>query len=160
MDELAKWLNWHGLQINPEKSQVVHASNGFDFLGQHFRLKPSRECKGWKFCYRWPSKRAMNSIKEKIRRAIGWDDIYSLETKIGVINPILRGWCEYHRYSNAHKHFKSIDTYVYTKLVGFMRRKHRWRGSGFRKAPRSFFEKRGLFHLHGKIRRWPLNAVT
>jgi hypothetical protein len=63
-------------------------------------------------------------------------------------------------YSNAHKHFKAIDSYAYTKLVGFMRRKHRWRGSGYRKTPRSFFEKLGLYHLHGKIRRWPLNAIT
>ncbi|NOG86044.1 MAG: group II intron reverse transcriptase/maturase [Planctomycetes bacterium] len=160
MEKLSSLLNWHGLKINQEKSQAVHARDGFDFLGQHFRLKPSRKWKGWQFCYRWPSKKAMNSIKEKIRNAIGYDDIYSLEDKIGVVNPIIRGWCQYHHYSNAAKHFHVIDSYVYTKFVGFMRRKHRWRGSGYRKAPRSFFEKLGLYHLHGKIRRWPLKATV
>lgn len=160
MRELVKWLEWHGLRINPEKSRVVHAQKGFDFLGQHFRLKPSRKWKNWLFCYRWPTKEAVKAVKAKIREAIGWDDIYDLKTKIDVINPILRGWCQYHRYSNAHKHFKAVDSYVYTKLVGFMRRKYRWRGSGYRKAPRSFFKKLGLYYLHGKIQRWPLNATT
>jgi len=159
MKRLTEIIKWHGLKINTEKSQVVHARNGFDFLGQHFRLKPSRKWKGWLFCYRWPSRKAVKSIKEKIRNAIGQDDIYSLQTKLDVLNPILRGWCEYHRYSNAHKHFKAVDSFVYFKLVSFIRRKHRWRGSGYRKAPQSFLEKLGLYHLHGKIKRWPLKAT-
>jgi len=159
MKQLTEIIKWHGLKINTEKSQVVHARNGFDFLGQHFRLKPSRKWKGWLFCYRWPSRKAVKSIKEKIRNAIGQDDIYSLQTKLDVLNPILRGWCEYHRYSNAHKHFKAVDSFVYFKLVSFIRRKHRWRGSGYRKAPQSFLEKLGLYHLHGKIKRWPLKAT-
>lgn len=160
MKRLSEIIKWHGLKINSEKSQVVKAQSGFDFLGQHFRLKPSRKWKGWLFCYRWPSKKAVNSIKEKVRDAIGWDDIYNLRTKLDVVNPILRGWCEYHRYSNAHKHFKAVDNFVYCKLVSFIRRKHRWRGSGFRKAPQSFLEKLGLYHLHGKIKRWPLKATV
>ena len=159
MRELVAILSWHELKINSEKSQIVHARNGFDFLGQHFRLKPSRKWKSWQFCYRWPSKKAMNTIKDKIRNTVGWDDIYDLETKIRVVNPIIRGWCQFHKYSNAAKHFKTIDAYVYQKLVSFMRRKYRWRGSGYSKAPRSFFEKLGLYHLRGNIRRWPLNAT-
>jgi RNA-directed DNA polymerase len=160
MQNLENWLKWHGLEINPEKSRTVHAREGFDFLGQHFRLKPSRKWKSWLFCYRWPTRKAVNAIKEKIREAIGWDDIYDLKTKIDVVNPILRGWCQFHRYSNAHKHFQTVDSFTYTKLVSFMRRKHGWRGSGYRKAPRSFFKGLGLYHLHGKIRRWPSNATT
>lgn len=160
MQNLENLLKWHGLEINPEKSRIVHAREGFDFLGQHFRLKPSRKWKSWLFCYRWPTHKAVNAIKEKIREAIGWDDLYDLKTKIDVVNPILRGWCQFHRYSNAHKHFKTVDSYTHTKLVSFMRRKYGWRGSGYRKAPRSFFKGLGLYHLQGKIQRWPLNATT
>lgn len=159
MQILRNLLTWHGLKVNEEKSGTTYARDGFDFLGQHFRLKPSRKWKGWNFCYRWPSKKAVNSIKAKIKSAIGTDDIYSIDTKIAVINPILRGWCQFHKYSNAHKQFKTVDSYVYTKLVRFMHRKHRWRGSGYRKAPRSFFEKLGLYYLRGKIQRWPLKAA-
>ena len=135
MDELSCLLSWHGLESNLEKSQVVHAKEGFDFLGQHFRLKPSRKWKNWHFCYRWPSQKSMKSIKEKIRNAIGWDDIYDLQTKIDVVNPILRGWCEFHKYSNAHKHFKSIDSYTYTRMVRFIRRNTGGEDRGTAKLP-------------------------
>src|SRR5262249_24507696 len=114
MQKLKELLSWHGLKVNEEKSGQVHARNGFDFLGQHFRLKPSRKWKHWQFCYRWPSKKAVLAIKEKINKAIGRDDIYSLDTKLCAINPILRGWCQFHKYSNAHKQFKTVDSYVYT----------------------------------------------
>lgn len=117
--------------------------------------QPSGKLKGWLFCYRGTSKKTVKSIKEKIKNAIGIDDMYSLWTKLDIANLILRGWCESHRYSNAHKHFKAVDAYIYTKLVSFIRTKHCWRGSGYRKAPRSFFEKLGLYHLHGKTKRWP-----
>ena len=134
MESLVDWINWHGLQINPEKSQIVHAAEGFNFLGQHFRLKPSRKWKGWHFCYRWPTKQAISTIKELIRNAIGPDERYSLEAKIGVINPILRGWCQYHRYSNGHKHFDAIDSYLSFGCVGTRPHETAWEGSSFRSS--------------------------
>jgi len=140
-----------GLALNAEKTRIVDAAEGFNFLGMHFRLKPNRSNPRRLFCYRWPSTRAMQSIRSKIRDAIGYDDIYSLEEKIRAINPILRGWCQYFRIGNAHRHFKKVESYVYTKLVNFMRRKHRRRGKGFREFPPSFFKKAGLYQLHGRI---------
>jgi Protein of unknown function (DUF3141)/Group II intron, maturase-specific domain len=55
--------------------------------------------------------------------------------KIRALNPILRGWGQYFRIGNAHRHFKKVDSYVYTKLVNFLRRKHKRRGKGFAAAP-------------------------
>jgi RNA-directed DNA polymerase len=140
-----------GLTLNAEKTRIVDAAEGFDFLGMHFRLKPMQRNPKRRFCYRWPSTKAMHSIRRKIRDAIGHDDLYSLDDKIRVINPILRGWGAYFRISNAHRHFKKIDSYVYWKLVHFVRRKHKRRGKGFREFPPSFFQKAGLYRLHGTI---------
>jgi group II intron reverse transcriptase/maturase len=140
-----------GLALNAEKTGVVDAAKGFDFLGMHFRLKPMRSNPKRRFCYRWPSTKAMQSIRHKIRDAIGHDDRYSLEDKIRVLNPILRGWGQYFRISNAHRHFKKVDSYVYGKLVNFLRRKHQRRGKGFRAFPPSFFRKAGLSQLHGTL---------
>jgi RNA-directed DNA polymerase len=140
-----------GLTLNAEKTRMVDAAEGFDFLGMHFRLKPMRSHPKRRFCYRWPSTKAMQSIRHKIRDAIGHNDLYSLDEKIRVMNPILRGWGQYFRSSNAHRHFKKVDSYVYTKLVNFLRRKHKRRGRGFRAFPPSFFRKAGLYQLHGTI---------
>jgi RNA-directed DNA polymerase len=70
-----------GLTLNAEKTRVVDAAKGFDFLSMHFRLKPMRSNPKRRFCYRWPSTKAMQSIRHKIREAIGHDDLYSLEDK-------------------------------------------------------------------------------
>lgn len=140
-----------GLTLNAEKTRIVDAAAGFDFLGMPFRLKPMRRNPRRLFCYRWPSTRAMHSLRAKSRDAIGYDDLYSLEEKIRALNPLLRGWGQDFRYSNAHRHFQKIDAYVYTKVVNFLRRKHKRRGKGYRAFPPSFFKRAGLYQLHGTI---------
>jgi hypothetical protein len=106
-----------GLTLSAEKTRTVDAADGFDFLGMHFRLQPMRSNPKRLFCYRWPSTKAMRTIRHKVRDAVGYDDIYSLEEKIRALNPILRGWGQYFRIGNAHRHFKKVDSYVYTKPV-------------------------------------------
>jgi RNA-directed DNA polymerase len=101
-----------GLTLNADKTRMVDAAEGFEFLGMHFRLKPRRSNPKRLFCYRWPSTRAMHSIRVKSRDAIGYDDLYSLEEKMRAINPLLRGWGQYLRHGNAHRHFKQIASYV------------------------------------------------
>ena len=133
-----------GMTLNAEKTRIVDAAEGFDFLGMHFRLKPMRSTPKRRFCYRWPSSRAMQSIRHKIRDAIGHDDLDSLDDKIRALTPILRGWGQDFGTSNAHRHFKKVDSYVYTKLVNFLRRKHQRRGKGCRAFPPSFFREAGL----------------
>jgi RNA-directed DNA polymerase len=140
-----------GLTLNAEKTRMVDAAEGFDFLGMPFRLKPMRSNPKRRLCYRWPSTKARQSIRHKIRDAIGHDNLYSFDEKIRAINPILRGWGQYFRSSNAHRHFKTVDSYVYTKLVNFLRRKHQRRGQGCRSFPPSCFRKAGLYQLHGTI---------
>jgi RNA-directed DNA polymerase len=81
-----------GLSLKAEKTRVVDAAAGFDFLGMHFRLKPLRSNPKRLCCYGWPSQKAMQSVRSKLRDAIGYDDIASLAEKIRAINPIIRGW--------------------------------------------------------------------
>ena len=140
-----------GVSLNTEKTRIVDAADGFDFLGMRFRLKPMRSNPKRLYCYRWPSTKAMQSVRQKVRGAVGYDNLYSLADKIRALNPILRGWGQYFRIGNAHRHFKKVDSYVYTKLVNFLRRKHKRRGKGFREFPPSFFKRAGLYQLHGTI---------
>jgi len=148
---MEKIVHGLGLSLNGTKTRIVDATDGFDFLGMHFRLKRNRSNPKRLFCYRWPTTRAMQSVRRKVRDAIGYDDIYNLADKIRAVNPILRGWGQYFRVGNAHRHFKKVDSYVYTKLVNFLRRKHKRRGKGFRAFPPSFFKKAGLYQLHGTV---------
>jgi hypothetical protein len=149
MEEILSGL---GLTLNAEKTRVVTASEGFDFLGMHFRMRPTRIDRSRLFCYRWPSNKAMNGVRRKIREALKGSRLPSLDDRLRKLNPILRGWGQYFRASNAHRHFHKIDRHVHWKLVNYMRRKHKLprRGSG-RAFPPAFFTRAGLYRLSGTI---------
>ena len=67
---LAKLLNELGLSLSPTKTRIVDCrdgSEGFDFLGFHFRWIPSRRNPKRRFAAAWPSKAAMSAARERIR---------------------------------------------------------------------------------------------
>lgn len=148
---LAEW----GLKLNEEKTRVVDAQEGFDFLGMHFRVKRTK--KGRWFCYRWPSLKSMQNIRDRVREVMATGGTFpSLEDKIACLNPVLRGWCQYFAAGNSLRHFIKVDSYVYTSLCAYLRKKHKRRGKGYRDYPPSFFYKElGLYRLFGKVRRQP-----
>ena len=68
--EVAAILVPLGLRLHPEKTWMVdlfRGHGGFDFLGFHHRMRPSHRWPGRWYLHRWPSSRAMNSIRSKVR---------------------------------------------------------------------------------------------
>jgi RNA-directed DNA polymerase len=82
-----------GLKLHPDKTRVVKAEEGFDFLGVHLRLCPVRKknSKLKKYCALWPSERSIGRIKQRIREVVGRRYSLSLEELIGEMTPIIRG---------------------------------------------------------------------
>jgi hypothetical protein len=74
--------------------------------------------RAWGFyMQRWPSKRAMASIKDKARQATDRRFVgYSLETAVQRLNPVLRGWGNYFRVGNSARKFSTVDSYVHMRL--------------------------------------------
>jgi len=99
--ELQEFIKKLKLQLSLEKTKIVNANDGFDFLGARLVLKPTRKDKRKKFCYTFPSPKSMNSVREKIRTEIGRDYDKSLKSKIEYLNPILRGWSNYFCWMNS-----------------------------------------------------------
>jgi RNA-directed DNA polymerase len=151
MPRLRSFLGRLRLAVNEEKTHIVAAEEGFDFLGVHFRKQPTRRDPTRSFCYAWPSRRSMQRIRDKVREAISHDDRPSLEEKIGRLNPVLRGWGAYFGWLNSAHHFRKVDTYVWYKLRRWLRRKHKRVGRAFWSTPLTCFEQAGLCSLHGTI---------
>ena len=82
------WLEQRGLQVNEAKTKVSKATEGFDFLGWHFRVNSRGVFKST------PSKESHRRIKEKIRAA--WKRSASTEARIKLIASQVRGWRNYH----------------------------------------------------------------
>jgi RNA-directed DNA polymerase len=97
----------------------------FDFLGFHHRMRESWKRPGRWYLQKWPSPRAMASIRGKIRKRT--DRRYArlpLEQVVADLNPVLRGWGAYFRYGNSAAKFGQIDGYVNARLAILASAKH------------------------------------
>ena len=148
------------LELHPTKTKLVElglGKEGFEFLGCYLRIVRSH-FKGRSYLFRWPARRAMNSVRAKIRaltdrsRCAGIKDVRML---IRQLNPILRGWGNYFRTGNASVQFRALDRYVRMRLCRVMERRGGQRRPDFRwedwPHPR-FVEEHGLHKLLGTIR--------
>ena len=151
MPKLREFLVRLRVTVNEDKTRVVAAQDGFDFLGVHFRKQRSRrDARRW-FCYCWPSRRSMQRIRDKVKAAIGRDTRPSLEEKLDRLNPILRGWTAYFGWLNSAQHFRKVDQYVTWKLRCWLRTKHQRRRRAFWKTPLAYWRKAGLYSTQGRI---------
>jgi RNA-directed DNA polymerase len=119
---LVPFLAERGLELSEEKTNITHIDEGFNFLGWNFR-----KYKG-KMLIK-PSKQSVKAVKEKIYeivmtngKALSQDDI------IERLDPVLRGWSNYHRTSVSARTFSYIDTYVFETLFRWAGRKHADKG--------------------------------
>ena len=149
MPKLRGMLSRLHVMVNEDKTRIVSANAGFDFLGVHFRKQQTP--RGRQFCYCWPSRRSMQRIRDKIRTLIGRETRVPLSEKITRLNPALRGWGAYFSWLNAARHFRLIDKYVEYKLRRWLRDKHQRRHRAFWRTPRAFWQKAGLCILEGRI---------
>ena len=153
------------LRLHPEKTKRVSLSwgqQGFDFLGCHLRKQPAgaiweKQRKRYYFLHRWPSARAMKSLRQRIRALTStkWNWVKDVRVLIEMLNPILRGWANYFRTGNATEKFNQVDSYVWQRLQNFLvKRKGRHLKPGqWRTWSRKFFvEHHGLYRLLGTIR--------
>lgn len=127
MMRLRQMLKRLKLELSEEKTRVVKAEDGFDFLGVHFKLCPvtTPGKKLEKVCRVWPSDRSMKRIREKIMTKIGRRYSRSLEEMIEELNPVLRGWHNYHKVVDPRpQRILKLKGYVRDRLCIFLRRKH------------------------------------
>lgn len=111
------FLQERGLNLSETKTKITHIQEGFDFLGQNLRKR------GKKLLIT-PSARAIAAIKEKARQCIRRCRGYKTEAMIRMLNPILRGWTNYHRHVVAREAFYQVQRYINGLLWRWMRRRH------------------------------------
>lgn len=160
----AELLGELGLELHPDKTRVVdlrEGREGFDFLGCHFRARVSGRLleRGVRrhYLHRWPSRRAMNRIRARVReltdrrRRAGMRDVREV---IADPNPVLRGWGAYFRTGNAAHKFVQIDRYVAWRLRRLLIKRHgrNLKAGAAERWTRQWFVSLGLHQLMGTIR--------
>jgi RNA-directed DNA polymerase len=118
---LKEFLQKRGLQLSPTKTRIAHVDQGFTFLGQTFRRL------GEKYWFK-PSKESVKRLKQKIRQCFHQHRSSPTLKLIQALNPILRGWANYHRHAVSSKIFDSIGHYVFWKIWRWAKRRHPQKG--------------------------------
>jgi len=116
------------LQLSPTKTRVVGLADGtagFDFLGFHNRWVPVFQNPRRRHAASWPSQRAMQAARQRIRDLTPRQRVgLPISVIVQDINRFLQGWTAYFRYGNSAKQFKSFDRYVTHRLSRFISHKH------------------------------------
>lgn len=114
-----------GLRLAPEKTRVVHISEGLDFLSFNLRKRKQRGSPRW-YVYTTVSKKATQAVKDKIR-ALTYRDArqgMELDELLVRVNQILAGWANYFRHAVAKRLFAAIDNFTWHRIMRWLRRKY------------------------------------
>ena len=123
-DVINGWLHLRGLEISPEKTQIVHITEGFDFLGFNIRqYKDKRTKTGYKLLIK-PSKKFLQKTRSDIRKIFLEHTGKAVGNLIGKINPIIRGKANYMKTVVSSKAFESLDNHLFRRQARFVNRTH------------------------------------
>ena len=122
--DLQRFLSLRGLSLSEEKTQIVHLSEGFDFLGFNIRHYPSRITRtGWKLLIK-PAKKSVSAFREKLRQTLKRLHGSNARCLIKVLNPIIRGWANYYRGVVSSKTFHKLEYDIFWKLRRWISKSH------------------------------------
>jgi RNA-directed DNA polymerase len=120
-DEVKPWvvafLQERGLQLSMDKTRITQIDEGFDFLGWNFR-----KYKG-KLLIK-PSKKNAQAFYRKVKDVISRHKTVKQEDLIRLLNPMLRGWGNYHRPVVAKEAFNRMDYLVHWVIWRWAKRRH------------------------------------
>jgi RNA-directed DNA polymerase len=131
---VVEFLAERGLVLSPEKTRITHIRKGFDFLGWNIRKYNGK-------LLMKPSKTNVKTHLDKIRDVIKANKSAKQANLIKLLNPILRGWANYHSHVVAKETFSRIDKRVWSMLWRWAVRRHPNKGARWVKD--KYFKTRG-----------------
>ena len=115
---IESFLKERGLSLSAQKTLITHISKGVDFLGQNIRKYPNG-----KLIIK-PSKKNTKRFLDKVRQTIDQAKSATPLELIKLLNPMIRGWANYHRHICAKKTFNKVDHLIWKAIWRWCCRRH------------------------------------
>lgn len=112
------FLAERGLRLSEAKTRIVSIDRGFDFLGWNFRFYNGK-------LLIKPSKKNVKAFLGKVREIIKSNTTSKQANLIRQLNPVIRGWTNYHRNVVAKQTFAKVDHQLFDVLWRWAIRRHR-----------------------------------
>jgi group II intron reverse transcriptase/maturase len=143
-----------GVELHPQKTRVVHVSQGFEFLG--YKVKqgaghrlPAHKRRGRsnpQNLYAIPREKSVKRFQEQIRALTRRKVPIKLRELIERINPVIRGWGHFYRKADVRRLFHRLDRWIEHRIYSFLAK--RWRNPMWRRYPtRRLIAEFGLVRL-------------
>jgi RNA-directed DNA polymerase len=117
------FLAARGVRLSPHKTVITPLSQGFDFLGQTIRKHARPNGKPTKLQIT-PSKASVQAITAKVKTLCQQAAGATPAQLIDALNPILRGWANYHRHIICGETFAQLDSFVWRRLYRWAKLRH------------------------------------
>ncbi len=91
LKDIEKFLSDRGLRVKESKTKLVKSTDGFDFLGWHFKVQTNGKFR----CV--PSEDNYKAFLKKVKDIVNCSNI-GAKVKAKRLAPLVRGWRNYHRY--------------------------------------------------------------
>ncbi len=121
-------LSERGLMLSKVKTKITHIDHGFDFLGQNIRKYDGK-------LLIKPSRKSQQAFKKKVRSVMSKLKSAPQEQVIRRLNPIIRGWAQYHRHVVSSVVFSKMDAWIWRVIWRWSVRRHP-------KKPKSWIKQR------------------
>jgi RNA-directed DNA polymerase len=132
------------VQLNLQKTRIVHIHRGFEFLGYQIKQGRPRAAQRHRklgrnapagTVYAYPRTKSIDRFKDQVRQLTKRRVPLSTDQIIAELNPILRGWGHYFKRSHVRKLFTQLDAWIVRRL--WSHRCKRWRCEGWKQLPQT-----------------------
>ncbi|MEG3843036.1 reverse transcriptase domain-containing protein [Microcoleus sp. herbarium14] len=91
LSRISSFLAARGMKVSEKKTKLTATTDGFDFLGWHFRVQKNGKFRSI------PSVENYKAFRKKVKYIVN-NSNYGATVKAEKLAPVVRGWRNYHRY--------------------------------------------------------------
>jgi RNA-directed DNA polymerase len=114
---IEQFMRERGLALSQEKTVITHIEDGFDFLGQNVRKYNGK-------LIIKPSRKNVSAFLRKVRTLIKTNKQATAGNLIVQLNPLIRGWANYHQHVVSKVTFARVGHAIFQALWQWARRRH------------------------------------
>ncbi len=91
LERISEFLRKRGMNVSQKKTKVTAATDGFDFLGWHFKIQKNGKFRSI------PSVDNFKALRQKVKHIVN-NSNYGATTKAEKLASVVRGWRNYHKF--------------------------------------------------------------
>jgi RNA-directed DNA polymerase len=114
---IEQFMGERGLLLSQEKTVITHINDGFDFLGQQVRKYNGK-------LIIKPSRKNVSAFLRKVRTLIKANKQATAGNLIVQLNPLIRGWANYHQHVVSKVTFARVGHAIFQALWRWAKRRH------------------------------------